>query len=278
MQVIRKLNNNAVICKDSRGQEMIALGKGIGYGELPREISLSEIERSFYHMEAKDERIMQDLPAEVVIFSAKLLDIIANELPYQLSSNAVLLLADHLAFAIERNKRKIRLKMPISYDVKQMHPLEYTIGQHVLRRVQKEFQIEPPDEEIAAIAMNLINAKAVSDDLKEQMEIELYKDMLDKITEIVENVCHLIIDRDSFDYARFATHLHYLFQRVRSGRAIDTDNLKLYKLVKEEYPKVSECVDQISECLLNQWQVQLSEEEELYLILHVNRICVKEGL
>lgn len=58
MQVIRKLNNNAVICKDSRGQEMIALGKGIGYGELPREISLSEIERSFYHMEAKDERIM----------------------------------------------------------------------------------------------------------------------------------------------------------------------------------------------------------------------------
>ena len=72
--------------------------------------------------------------------------------------------------------------------------------------------------------------------------------------------------------------LLYTSQRVRSGRAIDTENLKLYKLVKEEYPKVSECVDQIGECLLNQWQVQLSEEEELYLILHVNRICVKEGL
>ena len=181
MQVIRKLNNNAVICKDSRGQEMIALGKGIGYGELPREISLNDIERSFYHMEAKDEWIMQDLPADVVIFSAKLLDIITNELPYELSSNAVLLLADHLAFAIERNKRKIRLKMPISYDVQQMYPLEYKIGKYVLRRVQKEFQVELPNEEIAAIAMNLINAKAVSTDLKEQNEIELYKEMLDKI-------------------------------------------------------------------------------------------------
>lgn len=257
---------------------MIALGKGIGYGDLPREITLDQIERSFYHMEAKDERIMQDLPADVVIFSAKLLDIIANELPYQLSSNAVLLLADHLAFAIERNKRKIRLKMPISYDVQQMYPLEYKIGKYVLRRVQKEFQVELPQEEIAAIAMNLINAKAVSNDVKEQAEIELYKEMLDRITEIVENVCHLIIDRDSFDYARFATHLHYLFQRVRSDRAIDTENLKLYKLVKEEYPKVSECVDQISQCLSDQWHVQLSDEEELYLILHVNRICVKEGL
>ena len=124
-------------------------------------------------MEAKDERIMQDLPADVVIFSAKLLDIITNELPYELSSNAVLLLADHLAFAIERNKRKIRLKMPISYDVQQMYPLEYKIGKYVLRRVQKEFQVELPNEEIAAIAMNLINAKAVSTDLKEQNEIEL---------------------------------------------------------------------------------------------------------
>ena len=123
-----------------------------------------------------------------------------------------------------------------------------------------------------------IRDRAVSSDLKEQNEIELYKEMLDKITEIVESVCHLIIDRDSFDYARFATHLHYLFQRIRQGRAIDTENLKLYKLVKEEYPKVSECVDQISECLLKQWHVQLSDEEELYLILHVNRICIKEGL
>jgi hypothetical protein len=30
------------------GQEMIAMGKGLGFGTLPREISLGEIERSFY--------------------------------------------------------------------------------------------------------------------------------------------------------------------------------------------------------------------------------------
>lgn len=32
MLAIRKLNNNAVICRDSRGREVVALGKGVGFG------------------------------------------------------------------------------------------------------------------------------------------------------------------------------------------------------------------------------------------------------
>ena len=38
MLAIRSINNNTVVCKDSIGQEIIAMGKGIGFGKLPREI------------------------------------------------------------------------------------------------------------------------------------------------------------------------------------------------------------------------------------------------
>lgn len=47
------------------------MGKGLGYGELSREISLNNIERSFYNMEAKDERITQGLPARGCYFLCK---------------------------------------------------------------------------------------------------------------------------------------------------------------------------------------------------------------
>lgn len=47
MRALRKINNNAVICLDSTGQEMIAMGKGLGFGPMPREISLAEVERTF---------------------------------------------------------------------------------------------------------------------------------------------------------------------------------------------------------------------------------------
>lgn len=194
MQVIRKLNNNAVICKDSKGRELIALGKGIGFGDLSREITIDQVERTFYDLEEKDIRVMQDLPSDIVLFTASLLDIIKNELPYELTPNAVLLLTDHLSFAIERTKKKIRLKMPIAYDVHQMYPLEYKIGLYIVNRIVKEYRVILPKEEIAAIAMNIVNSKVDSKDTEEEKEIELFDEMLEQVTVIVESICHIIID------------------------------------------------------------------------------------
>ena len=257
---------------------MIALGKGLGFGEMPREISISKVERTFYNIDLSGQNIMRDLPAEVVLFTAKIIDIATNELPYELSPNAILLLADHLAFAMERVKKNIRVKMPLYYDIGQMYPLEYRIGQYVFQKIQKEFQIILPKEEIAAIAMSIVNLKAASEESNDNHNIEKHEIMLEEITEIVENDCHIIIRRDSFNYARFATHLEYLFQRVDRGKAIDTENVKMHILMKEEYPEIALCVEHINEHMIREWSVKLSEEEKLYLILHVNRICVKEGL
>ena len=35
MEVIKKLGNNAAICKDNSGRELIALGLGIGFPKCP---------------------------------------------------------------------------------------------------------------------------------------------------------------------------------------------------------------------------------------------------
>lgn len=278
MQAIRKLNNNAVVCISGDGSEVIALGKGIGFEAMPREIPISQIERTFYNIDSNGQNIMKDLPAEVILFSAKVMDIASNELPYELSQNAVLLMADHIAFAIERTKKNIRVKMPLVYDLQQMFPLEYKIGQYIVRKVQKEFRVSLPDEEIAGIAMNLINSKKSPSSEIEQSEIEQFTNMLEEITEIIENDFHIIVNRNSFDYARFATHMQYLFQRLKKNQAIDSTNLVMYKHFKEEFPEVLNCASHICEHIKIEWGTQLSEEEELYLMLHVNRICVKEGL
>ena len=53
MQALRRINNNVVLCRDSSGRELIAMGKGIGFGTFPRELALSEIERTFYDTDEK---------------------------------------------------------------------------------------------------------------------------------------------------------------------------------------------------------------------------------
>lgn len=221
---------------------------------------------------------MRDLPAEVVLFAAKIVDIADNELPYPLSSNAPLLLADHINFAMERVRKRLHVRMPLAYDVQQMYPMEYKIGLYTVDRIRKEFQIGLPKEEAVGIAMNLLSAKAEPADQSEQDEAARFDEMLEEITEIVENDFHQIIDRDSFNYSRYATHVQYLFKRIRNQKSIDSENIRMYKSLREEFPAIADCVSHISDHLKEKWGFELSEEEQLYLMLHVNRICVKEGL
>lgn len=276
MLAIRNINNNTVICKDGKGVELIAMGKGIGFGNVPKDIPLSKIERTFYDVSPQYKEFLPDLPAEMLEFSAKLLEIARSELTYDLSPNLVIALADHINFAIERAKKNIRVKMPAVYDVKQSFPVEYRIGEYAVRRVRKEFKVYLPEEEVVGIAMGLLNGRkeGTQDETKILVEDE---DMLEDITKIVE-AWFYAIDRDSFSYSRYATHMLYLFQRIHSGNTIESDNLQMHQEVREKFPKLAECTDEIAVHIEEKWRCTVSDEERLYIMLHVNRICTKEGV
>jgi beta-glucoside operon transcriptional antiterminator len=124
--------------------------------------------------------------------------------------------------------------------------------------------------------MNLINAKKTPSDRPDPQAD--FSQMLEEVTEIVEDHFHVMVDRESFNFTRYATHIQYLFQRLRQKTAIDSDNLRMYKDLREEFPAIAACVEEIAEHIEKTWYCTLSEEEKLYLILHVNRILAKEGL
>ena len=46
--------------------------------------------------------------------------------------------------------------------------------------------------------------------------------------------------------------------------------------MKKSFPDTSDCVDSISEYLLQLFKWELSIEEKLYLIIHINRLCSRE--
>lgn len=277
MLAVRSINNNTVICKDCTGQEMIAMGKGIGFGKLPREVPLDQIERTFYDIAASYQPLLQELPAEVLDFTGKIVEIVRNELPYELSPNLIVTLADHINFAIERARKNIRVRMPMAYDVQQSFPTEYRIGKYTVHRIRKAFMVGLPEEEAVGIAMSLLNSK-ITETADAHVETEQDEEMLEEIAEIIETAFHIILNRESFNYFRYVTHLQYLFQRIHSGKTINSDNLQIYISLKEEFPGISLCVDQIVQHISEKWNCELSEEEKLYLMLHINRICAKEGV
>ena len=65
----------------------------------------------------------------------------------------------------------------------------------------------------------------------------------------------------------------YLLRRLKDGKKTSDDNRRIYEKLLEEYPDTYRCVDEIARFLEQNIQSKLDENEMLYLILHVNRLC-----
>ena len=271
MLVTKKVNNNVAVCIDGNGRELIAFGKGIGFPKLPYEITDMElIERTFYDVDSRYLPLLNDIPLEIINFTAKMLDDVKGKLPYETSPNIVMTLADHIAFSIERAQNGIYVRMPSVYEMMQDYPLEIRIGKRFLSEIQRRFQIKLPPDEVQGIAMHFINAKNNATNPEQEKQDkdrkEQYEEMLEQTTQIIEWEMDIQVRRDTFNYARFASHLSYLFRRMFTQQYTDSDNLQVYDAVREEYPKVAACVRKLNEYYQQNWSAELTEEEQLYLI------------
>lgn len=277
MRVIKKVNNNVAICQDKSGRECVAFGKGIGFNAIPYEpIDLGRIERTFYDVSPQYLAMIESLPSDVVEFTAEVVDVARGTLPYELTPNLLLTLADHISFAIRRAREGIYLKMPLALDLEQMYPQEVELARKVVARISSQFRVPLPKGEASGIAMAFINAHVYSpDDFGIRAEDERQA-ALDGITEIIEREMGVSINRDTFNYARYATHVRYLLDRLREGGSVDSVNLEIYADLRSEFRAVASCVDRIAEWLERERGYAVTDEERLYLLLHVNRVCSNE--
>ena len=101
---------------------------------------------------------------------------------------------------------------------------------------------------------------------------------VEDITDIVNDTLNIIIDRNDFTYSRFVTHLKYLLKRVSNLDEAKSENVKMYEKVKAEYPHLQNATEKIKEYMTLCLGVEPGEEELLYLMLHLNRLCAREGL
>lgn len=272
MRAIRRINNNAAICVDGKGNELVALGQGVGFGKLPREVPLAQISRTFYRVDEKYLALIGELPEDVLEFSAQLAEVCRSALSYELSPNLPITLADHVAFMLERARKHMVVQMPLAYEVQQAHPLEYRLAEAAVRGARKTFRVRIDRNEAAGIALSIINS-AISASERAQQREEDAAFLIEAITRIVEDEMGVTVDRESFDFARFATHVRYLIDRVLSGEPIATQNQSLFNEIAREYPKALVCAERSSAAINDRLRMgELTEEEQLYLMLHVNRI------
>ena len=274
MKVIKKINNNVVICLDHNNRELVAFGRGIGFPAAPYELDdLSKIDRTYYGVNSSYMGLVNEIPEEVFEVAAKIVDMAVNYIDCELSSNLVFTLADHINFAIERNQRNMNLRNPFLYDIRYFYEKEMDIGNLAVKMIRRYLKVSLPEEEAGNIALHFINAEALSE---KENEFNVSDTGVEEVTYLIEKELNIRIKREDFNYSRFVSHLQYLMKRKDAVSSISSDNIKLYMEMKEEFPVIYQCVLKIRDYMAGKLDWELSEEELLYLILHVNRLYARE--
>ena len=137
MKLLRKINNNAAVAQDNRGREMVVLGRGVGFHPMPYELTdLSVVYRTFYDVDPQYYEILSNLPEDALLAAADITEQSEITLRTELNPNLPFTLADHIAFAQQREKQGIRMAAPLHYDVQHLYPREYELGLRALETVR----------------------------------------------------------------------------------------------------------------------------------------------
>ena len=277
MKIIRRINNNAAICEDNKGHQLVALGRGIGFGTLPRDVSLSAIEHTFYDIDPKYLSLIEELDSDVFSFAAQLVEIARTQVSHKLSPNLPITLADHIAFAIKRAQEHMTIRMPLAYEVEQSYPVEYKLGLAALHGIFKTFGIRLPKSEAVGIALSIINSSINTSNVSMRRKYQ-HDQFINLTTKIIEKQFNIKISKDSFDYARFITHINYLLNRIEKEESLGIQNFELYQTLLTQYPKATNCAQNISQLVKQNYDKKLTQEEIAYLTLHISRLSIRAGI
>ncbi|MDB7980150.1 MULTISPECIES: PRD domain-containing protein [Faecalicoccus] len=270
MKIIKKINTSAAIALDSLGNEVVVLGKGIGFPAVPYELNdLSKIERTFYDVDSKYFNLIKHISTDILSVSADIANMAEEELDAELNPNLAFTLADHLAFAVERLRKGLDLTGAISYDIKHLYPKEAEVANKALKMFKDKVRITLPSSESASITMHLINAELKVNDYSSIFN--LIK-ITQEIRNIIEKNLHVKMNENSYEYSRFMMHVRYLIQRISKGVQLQDQNEMLLSTMKMEYPMIDVCANEIMDYLKETWGWPCNNDEKLYLMIYINRV------
>ncbi|MDP9697785.1 MULTISPECIES: BglG family transcription antiterminator LicT [Paenibacillus] len=274
MRVVKVLNTSIVLAKRNDNKEVIAMGKGIGFRSRPGDmINENEIEKVYIveneGMSSDMTALMRETPEEYLILADEIISYAKQVLSRDLSENLYFSLTDHLHMAAKRFKSNITIQNRMLWEVQKFYPQEFLIGKQALKFIKDKLGLDLPEEEAANIAFHLVNAQQTEQNMSQVMMMTTtVKDILN----IIRIHYGIELDTSSINYSRFLTHLQFFVQRLLENTMLESKDDELLERISSKYPEESNCVSKINNYIGAKFERFMSNEERLYLIIHISRV------
>ncbi len=277
MKIEKILNNNVVIINEN-GIEKIVMGRGLAFHKRPGDMFDEKMVDKVFTLTnqkaaTKFQELIVDIPIEHIVLAEEIISYAKMQISKPLNEMVYISLVDHIYTSICRFLDGIVVKNALLWETRRFYPEQFAIGMKALDMIEERFKVRLPDDEAGFIALHLANAAM---DEQNMQNIYQITKVMQEIVNIVKYKFNVDFNEDSVYYYRFITHLKFFAQRLVTRKAYDDDSDNtLLNMVKKQYKNSFDCVEHISGFILKKYQYVLSDEEKLYLTIHIERIIYK---
>lgn len=273
MELLRVFNNNVVLAADATGTEVILTGRGLGFQARPGDpVDVAKVVRIFVPVDGRDPdhlaQLLAAIPPEHVALVTEAIE--ASGQAMLLENPALIIaLADHVSFAIKRQRAGIALDYPLRAEVRHLYAEEYRQADTLLAAINARSETPLPDAEAVALTLHLVNASFATGDLSYTYTMT---GLIGQMLLVIEESFGISLPEDSISAGRFITHLRYLFVRIRQHKQLSEEHSEIGVAIRAAYPRAAECAARLGALLELRLGSALTDDEISYLALHVARV------
>lgn len=268
------LNNNVVVTIDAAGNEQVLMGRGLAFGLGPDDaLDPSKVEKT-YVLEADADvdyiqRLFADAPYELIEAVSEAVAAAEASLGRPLPKRLAIAVIDHVSFLMQRLDEGIRVPAAPMPELAVLYPEEFAAARLMTATLGERLGVELPEEESVFLTMHLLDT--ARDDADGAAGLLLRR--VQGSIAILEEELGVAVDPTTAGYARFVLHVKFLLQRLATATMLDGPDNSFYEFARKAHPRAHRIAARFRQEVEDASGIRLTNEEMLYLTLHVERLA-----
>lgn len=268
-----------MLATDDQSNEKMVLGKGIGFNNKVNDLVDDNMIEKIFVLETTSkreefEKVMQISTVQNIELTKKIIESAELDLQVKFDDTVFIGLMDHISYALQRVKQKDCLKNALLWEIKKFYQKEFQAAMHSINIIECEEHVRLDEDEAGFIAMHFVNGQQND---KNESSTMIDTQVIQDILNIIKFHFKMELDETTVNFSKFIIHIRYLLQRIHiTHEEKNAMENELFEQVWRKYQDTYHCVKKICMYLEKRLNVIINNQEVLYLMLHINRLTLRE--